>query len=85
MDRNLFDLLFECKVRGFNLIKDRVDYIISNNIVDSNYIEHTLDYLIDFCYDEKSESYYYRICDYYKNIDKKGASFYLNLFKKTYK
>lgn len=85
MDMNLFNKLIECKVKGFNLIKNDVDYIINNNIVDRDYIEHTLDYLFDFCYDEESELYYYKLCDYYKNIDKKGATFYLKLFKKYYK
>ena len=79
---NLAKLIIENKKKMFNELKVSADYIMDNQIDDSNFIEHILDYLVDCCYDEESDSYYHKLCDYYEKINYENAKFYKKLFKK---
>ena len=79
---NLINNLVQLQKKCFTLIKPRVDYIISNNIVDKNEIEYLLDALLNICYDNESIKYYYKLCDYYASIDKESSNFYRKELKK---
>lgn len=79
---NLINNLVQLQKNCFALMKPRVDYIISNNIVDKNEIEHLLDALLNICYDDESIKYYYKLCDYYDSIDKESSNFYRKELKK---
>ena len=80
---NLIENLVQLQKNCFTLTKPRVDYIISNNIVDKNEIEHLLDVLLNICYDDESTKYYYKLCDYYDSIDKESSNFYRKELKKN--
>ena len=79
---NLINNLVQLQKNCFALMKPRVDYIISNNIVDKIEIEHLLDALLNICYDDESIKYYYKLCDYYDSIDKESSNFYRKELKK---
>lgn len=82
--KGIFLDIIKYKMIGFDSIRDDVDNIINNGIVDKRYIEKTLDYLMEFCYDDVSCSYFYRLVDYYCHIDEMSADFYLKFFKKNF-
>ncbi|MBD3843764.1 MAG: hypothetical protein IE909_18190 [Campylobacterales bacterium] len=42
-----------------------VNEIIEKKNRDENHIQRTLDYLLDFCFDEKMLTLYRRLCRYY--------------------
>ena len=55
------------------ILKDKVDYIISNKISDKKEIELTLDNILDlvYWYGENIKELYYSLLEYYKDIDLK--------------
>ena len=60
------------------ILKDKVDYIISNKISDKKEIELTLDNILDlvYWYGENIKELYYSLLEYYKDIDLKKADDY---------
>ena len=60
------------------ILKDKVDYIISNKISDKKEIEFTLDNILDlvYWYGENIKELYYSLLEYYKDIDLKSADDY---------
>ena len=70
---------------NLGMLKDKVDYIISNKISDKKEIELTLDNILDlvYWYGENIKELYYSLLEYYKDIDLKSADdyekFYLDI------
>ena len=64
------------------ILKDKVDYIISNKISDKKEIELTLDNILDlvYWYGENIKELYYSLLEYYKDIDLKNADDYEKLY-----
>lgn len=64
------------------ILKDKVDYIISNKISDKKEIELTLDNILDlvYWYGENIKELYYSLLEYYKDIDLKKADDYEKLY-----
>ena len=64
------------------ILKDKVDYIISNKISDKKEIEFTLDNILDlvYWYGENIKELYYSLLEYYKDIDLKSADDYGKLY-----
>ena len=58
---------------NLGMLKDKVDYIISNKISDKKEIELTLDNILDlvYWYGENIKELYYSLLEYYKDIDLK--------------
>lgn len=58
---------------------------IVNNIclneVSLNELEHILDYLLDFTYDDKILKLYEKVCKHYLPIYPKSIQFYINSYK----
>ena len=71
--------------KKLDILKDKVDYIISNKISDKKEIEFTLDNILDlvYWYGENIKELYYSLLEYYKDIDLKSADdyekFYLDI------
>ena len=72
--------LYELK---YNLIKPLVDYIINNQITDTNYVEHVLDDFLDIPTD-KGYDLLKRLCNYWQQINLESARFYLEEYEKLY-
>ena len=68
---------------NYNIIKPEILAIIKNKVTDINIIERYLDRLLDIPTD-KGFILLNKLCDYYSNIDKEGAKFYLDSYKEMY-
>ena len=68
--------------KKIDILKDKVDYIISNKISDKKEIEFTLDNILDlvYWYGENIKELYYSLLEYYKDIDLKSADDYGKLY-----
>ena len=64
------------------MLKDKVDYIISNKISDKKEIEFTLDNILDlvYWYGENIKELYYSLLEYYKTINLNNARDYENIY-----
>lgn len=61
-----------------------VDNIIGSVSIDENYIENTLDRMLDFCFDDKMDQPYKKLCRYYFKINPKAVEFYVNQYKEMW-
>lgn len=71
-------LLNEINYTELNKVRDEILYIINNNIIDENIIEHIFDRLLDLVYwygDELNELYF-KFLDYYKIINNEASKDY---------
>ena len=55
-----------------------VNEIIEKESKDENHIQRTLDYLLDFCFDEKMLTLYRRLCRYYWDINPHATANYID-------
>ncbi len=67
---------------NLEMLKDKVDYIISNKISDKKEIEFTLDNILDlvYWYGENIKELYYSLLEYYKTINLNNARDYENIY-----
>ena len=67
---------------NLGMLKDKVDYIISNKISDKKEIEFTLDNILDlvYWYGENIKELYYSLLEYYKIINLNNARDYENIY-----
>lgn len=66
---------------NYNYIKVLVLDLINNNNKDIKLIEYYLDTLLNIP-TEKSYKLYIKLCNYYKNVNKDNAEFYIKEYKK---
>jgi hypothetical protein len=60
-----------------------VDSIISTHN-DQNQIEHTLDGMLDFCFDAEMLVLYKKLCRYYYNINPEATVDYVNIYREMW-
>lgn len=67
---------------NLGMLKDKVDYIISNKISDKKEIEFTLDNILDlvYWYGDNIKELYYSLLEYYKTINLNNARDYENIY-----
>lgn len=58
-----------------------VENIILSNCTDSNRIEHTLDYMLDFCFHDEMLLLYKKLCRHYWYIDKYSTAQYIQFYR----
>jgi len=51
-----------------------VNAIVNEECRDKNHINHTLDGILDFCFDDNMLMLYKKLCRYYYNIDPQASS-----------
>lgn len=61
-----------------------VNEIIEKQSQDENHIQRTLDYLLDFCFDEKMLTLYRRLCRYYWDINPQATANYIDYYREMY-
>ena len=68
--------------KKLGILKDKVDYIISNKISDKKEIEFTLDNILDlvYWYGENIKELYYSLLEYYKTINLNNDRDYENIY-----
>ena len=66
--------------RALEVYKPLVAEIIDSKTKDVNKICLTLDYMLDFCFDDKMLLLYRRLCRYLLDIDKEATASYVEAF-----
>lgn len=61
-----------------------VEAILHSECCDSRHIEHTLDGLLDFCFDANALMLYKKLCRYYYFIDPRATVSYINAYRKMW-
>lgn len=61
-----------------------VDSIIKDQDSDPKRIEHCLDGILDFCFDERMLQLFKKLCRYYYNIDSVATSEYVYFYKEMW-
>ena len=61
-----------------------VNNIMNSKNKDVNYISHTLDYMLDFCFDEQMLLLYRRLCRYLFDIDPQAAADFVQAYREIW-
>jgi len=61
-----------------------VEHIIASRNSNSNQICHTLDYMLDFCFDKEMMELYRKLCRYLYTFDPNSAAFYAKSYIEMY-
>ena len=61
-----------------------VEDIIESKDRDPNRIQHLLDYILGFCFDDRMLVLYKKLCRYYFFIDPEGTVFYINSYREMW-
>ena len=69
---------------ALRVYKPIVNEIIEKQSQDENHIQRTLDYLLDFCFDEKLLTLYRRLCRYYWDINPQATANYIDYYREMY-
>ncbi len=72
--------LLECYNAAYEIYEPQVRMIIQNNIKDVNYIEYTLDKVLDI-YTEKGFNLFMELLLYYRTVNFEYAKEYLEILK----
>jgi hypothetical protein len=70
--------------QAFNEFKIITDNIINSQITDVKQIELTLNYMLDFCYDERMLQLYKELCRYYWDINPQATADYINYYREMW-
>ena len=61
-----------------------VENIIVSKTADQNRIEHTLDGILDFCFDDQMLLLFKKLCRYYFTINPQATAFYINHYREMW-
>ncbi|MEI7982903.1 MAG: hypothetical protein WCI71_14720 [Bacteroidota bacterium] len=61
-----------------------VENIIVSKTTDQNRIEHTLDGILDFCFDADMLLLFKKLCRYYFTINTQATAFYINTYREMW-
>ncbi len=61
-----------------------VDSIVRAQSRDIRHIEHTLDVLLDLCFDPEALLLYKKLCRHYDSIDPAATSFYVHSYREMW-
>jgi len=64
--------------------KPLVNHIITSQNTDVNHIFYTLDFMLDFCFDDQMLLLYRRLCRYLYHIDQSAAMDYVNAYREMW-
>lgn len=66
------------------LLTQSVEEIIVSDCKDENYIETTLDRLLDLCFDDKVLVLYKKLCRYYYKLNQEASTDYVKYYLDSY-
>lgn len=61
-----------------------VGHLITNNCTDSNQIQYTLDFTLDFCFDEEMLTLYRKLCRHLYSFDQSAAIYYVEAYSERW-
>ena len=70
--------------QAFSEYSGIVDNIVTTQSVDQSYIEHTLDGILDFCFDADMLLLFKKLCRYYFTINPQATAFYINSYREMW-
>jgi len=70
--------------QAYEQYKPLVDNIIASKTKDVNHICYTMDFMLDFCFDDSMLMLYRRMCRYLYDIDPQEAVNYVNLYREMW-
>ena len=71
-------------LQGVELYAPIVENIINTKSTDTKLIEHTLDFMLDFCFNDKMLLLFKKLCRYYFFIDPQATAEYINLYRELW-
>lgn len=84
MIENIINNINSLAKDNLELFSEIVEDIISSNCKDENYIETSLDKLLDMCFDENILILYKKLCRYYFDINPQGTKDYVMYYYERY-
>ena len=63
------------------IYEQEVDQILCSTCLEKKRIEHSLDGMLDFCFDEDMLVLYKKLCRYYYGIDQRAATSYVYAYR----
>lgn len=80
----LVNRLNELSIQAYQAYKPLVEDLIIIQTKDDNKIQLTLDYILDFCYDEQMLILYKKLCRYYWEINPQVTANYINYYREMW-
>lgn len=71
-------------LRTFEQYKPLVNNIIESQNKDVNYICYTMDFMLDYCFDDKILLLYRRLCRYLFDFNPQAAADYVNYYREMW-
>ena len=71
-------------LQAVDLYAPVVENIISTKSTDTKLIEHTLEFMLDFCIHDKMLLLFKKLCRYYYLIDPQATAEYINLYRELW-
>ncbi len=82
--KKLIESRNELAKRAYDEYEPIVNNIISSKTKDVNKICCTMDFILDFCFDDKMLLLYRRLCSYLYDIDVHAAADYVNYYREMW-
>ena len=70
--------------QAFTSYEPIVTDIILHKSTDQNHIEHVLDGLLDFCFDDDILLLYRKLCRYYLDLNPTATAYYINAYREMW-
>lgn len=82
--KKLAEKLNALSIQAYSQYEPIVNQLISENSQDSNKIELTLDFMLDFCSNEKMLLLYRKLCRHLYSFDPESAVFYVAAYRERW-
>jgi hypothetical protein len=82
--KNLIESQQQLAQQAYIAYLPEVENIIKNEIVNNNTIELLLDYMLDFCFDDRMLSLFKKLCRYYWDINPQATANYVNYYRERW-
>ncbi len=82
--RPLINQFGELSIQAYETYKPQVEHLIRSQTKDDNKIQHTLDHILDFCFDDQMLLLYKTLCRYYWKINPVATADYINYYREMW-
>jgi hypothetical protein len=82
--KTLFESQQQLAKQALEVYTPMVEDIITNEVRDENRIGHTLDRILDFCFDGNMLLLYKKLCRYYWEINPHATANYINYYREMW-
>jgi hypothetical protein len=82
--KKLAEQLKALSIQAYSEYEPIVNQLISENCQDSNKIGLTLDYMLEFCSNDKMLLLYRKLCQHLYSFDQESAVFYVDAYRERW-